>query len=365
MAVPRAPDCDIKSIGPFGGRPAENEAFIGMYVLITPRQFGPIRRIWCWRAISMSSCSLSRPSMLSPVPFPKGDRYIGIGRINTRYRAFGPVRPGSRSSSTSPADSPDTAATPILLLHGLAGFLEIWERNIPALSEHFRVFAPDLAGFGRSDKPEAPYDFSFFARFIRNLMDGLEIERAHLIGHSLGGGAALRFAILYPDRIHRLVLIGSAGLGRRVNLFLRLCTVPLVGELLSRPTPKGAELGLRTCVHDPDTLSEHLIDTARAMAEAPGLQRSFLSTVRALGNLGGLREDALHPVLSRLNEINAPTLAVWGGRDRILPPEHLDVLAAGIPHASRHIFPGCGHMPQWEAAEEFNRLVLDFFLAAY
>ena len=121
------------------------------------------------------------------------DQYVQVGRINTRFRALG------------------NGGSDVILIHGLGGYLEHWTENIEPLADHHRVYALDLVGFGRSDKPEAAYSMPFFARFVRDFMDGQGIERATLAGNSLGGSIALQFAIDFPERVEKLVLDFLAG----------------------------------------------------------------------------------------------------------------------------------------------------------
>ena len=147
------------------------------------------------------------------------DQYVQVGQYNTRFQTQG------------------NGGSNVILIHGLGGYLEHWQQNIESLADRHRVYALDLVGFGRSDKPEADYCLPFFARFVRDFMDCQGIERATLVGNSLGGSIALQFAIDFPSRVEKLVLVDSAGLGKDVTIFLRLVTLPLLGERLTRPRP--------------------------------------------------------------------------------------------------------------------------------
>jgi len=270
------------------------------------------------------------------------DQYIKVGQINTRFWALG------------------DEGTTIILIHGIGGSVEAWTPNINVLAQHHRVYAIDLVGFGRSDKPSMPYSFSYMARFVNDFIQAQHIDRATVIGHSLGGGVSLQFTIQFPDRVEKLVLVSSGGLGRELNLLLRLATLPVIGELLTRPSRKRTAQFLKECIHDPALVTDDLVELFYQMAVLPGAQKSFLATLRADVNLRGLRADAMRSIQHDLATITAPTLIVWGQQDRIVPVAHAHAAERRIPNAELRILDPCGHMPQFERAEEFNALVLGF-----
>jgi 4,5:9,10-diseco-3-hydroxy-5,9,17-trioxoandrosta-1(10),2-diene-4-oate hydrolase len=275
------------------------------------------------------------------VEYPQ-DQYVRVGEVNTRFWALG-----------------DEGAA-VILIHGLGGHVESWVLNVHALAEHHRVFALDLVGFGRSDKPDAPYTLPFFAQFVRDFMETQGIERASLVGHSLGGGIAFQFALLHPDQVEKLVSVDGAGLGKQGNLLLRLGTLPLLGEWASRPSRKGTAQSYRQIVYDPAVITEEAIDISHELDCLPGAQQAMLATLRSLANLWGVREEVYRPILDNLGNISRPTLVVWGKQDTILPVAHARVAEERMPGAHVHIFDPCGHMPQVERPEEFNKLLLEF-----
>jgi len=191
-------------------------------------------------------------------------------------------------------------------------------------------------------------------------MEAQNIDRVSLIGHSLGGGVSLQFTIQFPDKVDKLVLVNSAGLGKEVSLLFRLPTLPIIGELLTRPSRKGTANLLKECVHDPAVVTDELIELGYSLAALPGAQNSFLSMVRTLGNFRGIRKDVLRSIVDNFTTITAPTLVFWGQQDRILPVAHAYVAEKRIPNARLHIFDPCGHLTQLERPEEFNSLVLEF-----
>ena len=269
-------------------------------------------------------------------------QYTKVGQINTRFWALGDKGPT------------------VLLIHGIGGSLEDWMLNADALAKHYRVYALDLVGSGHSDKPSASYSFSYMAQFVKDFMKAENIDRASLIGHSLGGGVSLQFSIQFPDKVEKLVLANSAGLGKKVTLLLRLLTLPIIGKLLARPSRKGTAKFLKECVYDSTLITDELIEFGYSLAALPGAQDSLLSMVHTLGNIRGMREDVLRSIVDNLTTIIAPTFILWGQQDRILPVAYAHVAEKKIPNVQLHIFDPCGHFPQLECPEEFNSLVLKF-----
>ena len=270
------------------------------------------------------------------------DQFIQVGQIKTRYWASG------------------DHGTAVVLVHGIGASIEDWIFNINALAEHHRVYALDLVGSGHTDKPSVRYSLPYLAQFVNDFMEAQGIDRANLIGNSLGGFVALQFAIQFPHRLEKLVLVSSAGLGQEVYLPFRLCSLPLVGEWLTRPSRKSTAQLLTDCVHDPALVTDEWIERGYQLSTLPGAQASFLAILRAGCTLRGIREDTRRPIADNMASITAPTLIIWGQQDRILPVGHAYVAHQGIPNAQLHIFESCGHVPQMECAQEFNSLVLKF-----
>jgi len=269
-------------------------------------------------------------------------QYTKVGQVNTRFWALG------NEGST------------VLLIHGIGGSLEDWILNAEAIAKNHRVYALDLVGYGHSDKPSASYSFSYMAQFVKDFMEAESIDRASLIGHSLGGGVSLQFSIQFPDKVDKLVLVGSAGLGQQVTLLLRVLTLPIIGKFLARPSRKGTADFLKACLYDSALVTDELIDFGYSLASLPGAQDALLSTVRTLGNIRGMRKDALRPIAENLTNITVPTLIFWGEQDRIIPVAHAHVAENKIPDTQLHVFDPCGHFPQLECPEEFNSIALKF-----
>jgi pimeloyl-ACP methyl ester carboxylesterase len=249
---------------------------------------------------------------------------------------------------------------PVVLLHGTASSLEMWAHTVPALAERHRVIALDMVGFGYSSRPDGPLSPGLLADVVRWTLEILEIGRAHLVGLSLGGAVALRLALDRPEMAATLTLVGSAGLGDGAHPLFRLLSVPVIGELLSRPSLAGTRYLVRQCFADPAHVDDALVDFSHSLACMPGSRRSLLSGIRSLGIFGRLHPDVKEAYGGRLHELRAPTLLIWGEEDRILPARHARQAHERIPGSELHILPGCGHLVQIECAGRFNALLSEF-----
>jgi 4,5:9,10-diseco-3-hydroxy-5,9,17-trioxoandrosta-1(10),2-diene-4-oate hydrolase len=249
----------------------------------------------------------------------------------------------------------------IVLLHGGGPGASSWSnfaRNIPVLAEHFHVLAVDQPGYGRSDKPtEHPQYFVHSASALKDLLDHLEItSRVHLLGNSLGGGAAVRFALDYPDRAGKLVLMGPGGLS--TNLFAPDPTegVKLLSKFNYEPTRENLEAFLRIMVFDQSLVTDELIDERFASASTP----EALAATRAMGKSFASADFEKGMLWRDAYKLRQPVLLIWGREDRVNPLDGALVATKLIPRAQLHVFGGCGHWAQLEKFHEFNRLAVDF-----
>ncbi len=191
---------------------------------------------------------------------------------------------------------------------------------------------------------------------LKDLLDHLGIERAHLLGNSLGGGAAVRFALDFPDRAGRLVLMGPGGLS--VNLFAPDPTegVRNLGKFSYRPTRENLEAFLRIMVFDQSLVTEELIDERFEAASAP----ESLAAAKAMGKSFSSADFELGMLWRDAYKLRQRVLLIWGREDRVNPLDGALVALKMIPRAQLHVFGGCGHWAQLEKFEEFNRITADF-----
>lgn len=270
------------------------------------------------------------------------NHFITINNLSARYWVEGHGEP------------------PVILIHGLGASAEIWMHNIFSFAQRYRTYVPDLVGFGLTEKPDVTYTSSNFTDFMRSFLDAVGVNRAHLVGMSLGGGIALSFSLRYPERVRTLVLSGSAGLGRDISVLMRLAALPLAGEWLPLPRRKGIEYVLKRCVFNPEVITDDLVELYYRYLSLPGAQRVIFSVLRTHCSLFGVRASVIEPILKALHTITQPTLIIWGKQDRIFPFSHATTACEKIPHAKLHILDECGHIPNFEKPEEFNTLVLNF-----
>jgi pimeloyl-ACP methyl ester carboxylesterase len=247
----------------------------------------------------------------------------------------------------------------LILLHGGNGSIEFWLYNIATLAQHHQVYAFDMVGSGKSDYPDRSYSLGDQAEFLLGLMLALDIDTATLIGNSMGGGVALEFTKLYPERVDRLVLVDSMGLGREISLGIRLITLPAVVKLL-RPGRWMVPAMLKSNFYDSSQLPPEWLEFRYPIFAIPGRNRVILRLGQSNFNLAGVRADVYQPILASLPHITHKTLIIWGECDRIIPVKHAYIAAAGLPNSQLEIFSNCGHHPYLEDPVKFDRLVLDF-----
>ncbi|ADI14602.1 alpha/beta hydrolase fold protein [Truepera radiovictrix DSM 17093] len=254
--------------------------------------------------------------------------------------------------------------SPVLLLHGLSRSLEDWSATLAPLGAHHRVYALDLAQFNAASR-DAYAALGDFAHFAKAFLDAVGEHRPlAVIGNSLGGAVALRFAADYPERVAKLVLAGSAGFGRGLLWLLRLLALPGVGELCLALDRLAAEIALRCIFYDPRFATRARVRETLELVRRPGAKRALLRALRAFGSPLGVRAAWRRELAQRLAAHPVPMLVVWGERDRILPVRHLQRVRRLYPHARTHLFRNTGHAPQLERAAAFNRLVLEFLAEA-
>jgi pimeloyl-ACP methyl ester carboxylesterase len=252
---------------------------------------------------------------------------------------------------------------PVVLIHGMLNSSSHWQAVAEALAGDYTVVAPDLIGHGDSAAPRGDYSLGAHAASIRDLLAAIGIDRASIVGHSLGGGVAMQFFYQFPQRVERLVLISSGGLGREVSPLLRTAALPGMSGLLSltiHPRLLGALRSSGSRLRERGVGSGvYLQAIARALRplENADARQAFLHTLRSVIDMHGQRVSAT----DRLGLLEAiPTLIVWGERDRTIPIEHGRLAHAAIPHSFFRTLPRAAHFPHLEDPEGLSAVLREF-----
>ncbi len=258
-----------------------------------------------------------------------------------------------------------TGAGPVLLLvHGITGSSASWQPVMGLLAEAgHTVLAPDLPGHGGSERHRGDHSLGAHASILRDLLQVLDLPRATVVGHSLGGGVAMVFAYQFPERVERLGLVDSGGLGREVSPLIRAATLP------------GAEWVIRAATTPPLLRAVGTVGGALArvgirpggdVAEIAGgvaslgdgeRRAAFVRTARSIASAGGQRVSASERLY--LAE-HVPVLLVWGDRDPVIPIAHGRAAHAALPASRLEVFPGAGHFPMLDDPARFAALLTDW-----
>jgi pimeloyl-ACP methyl ester carboxylesterase len=259
------------------------------------------------------------------------------------------------------ADSGDGPV--VLFIHGILGSQQQWSHLVDQMDDDHRVVLPDLFGHGESAKPLGDYSLSSHAATMRDLLDHLGVDRVTLVGHSLGGGIAMQFFYLFPERVDRLVLVSSGGLGREVNVALRSATLPGAAQVLSvvasAPVLSRVEALGRVASKVGWRPSADLAAVWKGFSSLGDREsrQAFLATTRAVIDIGGQSISA-HDHLG--GSLPIPTLIVWGSRDHMIPASHALSVEQSLPECRVEIFEGAGHFPHLDDPDRFARVLRDF-----
>ena len=247
----------------------------------------------------------------------------------------------------------------LVLLHGSGPGVSGWSNfrgNFPVFAGQFRTVVMDMPGFGKSERPHLDRAYPRVAADgLARLLDGLGIERAHLLGNSMGGYVALEFALAYPDRVNRMVLMGPGGLAVNVLGPDPSEGARRLGDFMMAPSKAAMEAWVDTMLANKAVVDDQLIEERLANAMAPGALESAIAIFSSLG-----QHPEPVPLFARLKGIKAPALITWGRDDRMLPVEGALMGFRQLPNAELHIFSKCGHWAQVERKAEFERLVIEF-----
>ena len=253
---------------------------------------------------------------------------------------------------------------PLILVHGLGSYIPAWKKNIAALSDHYRVIAVDLPGFGKSYKHVDEFSMSFFAETVVRLQKSLAIERATWVGHSMGGQISIQGALFYPDNIKQLVLISPAGFeqfseqeGAMMTQFVTPASIKATPDSMVRKT-------FQTTFYEFPEEAAFMAEDRVAIRGADGFE---LYTKAYAGSVRAMLEE---PVFARLADVQQPTLIIFGKQDALIPNKQLhpqmttlQVAEKGhtnLPDSRLEMVDQAGHFVQFEQAGQVNQLILNF-----
>ena len=238
---------------------------------------------------------------------------------------------------------------PVLLLHGFGADLNTWMFTQPALSEGRRAIALDLPGHGGSTKDVGTGDVGLFADAVSAALAALDISRAHLVGHSMGGAVALALAARDPSLVASVTAIASAGLGPDIN-------AAFIEGFIHAVRRREATEVLRMLVHDPSLVSRTMVEDVLRYKRLDGVDAALRTVAQAWFGRGRQSVN----LIDALGTIAAPMQLIWGRSDRIVPIAHAETLASRVP---LHVLEDTGHLPHMEKAGEVNRLLRRFIEA--
>jgi 2-hydroxy-6-oxonona-2,4-dienedioate hydrolase len=268
--------------------------------------------------------------------------WLDAGGISTRYLHAG-----------------KTGKPTLLLLHGVGGHAEAYARNLRAHAEHFDVWAIDMIGHGWTDKASYNLEVSHYVDHVLKFMDAIGVQRAHISGESLGGWVASRIAADHPERVERLVLNTAGGSQADPNVMARLKALSL--QAASDPSWEFIKARVEWLMADKSQVNDDLVATRQAIYAQPGMAEAMTFNM-ALQEMDIRLRNLIQP--EDYGRIKAPTLVLWTSDDPTADVSEGRRIASMIPGALFTVMDGCGHWPQFEDTETFDRLHIGFLQGA-
>jgi pimeloyl-ACP methyl ester carboxylesterase len=236
---------------------------------------------------------------------------------------------------------------PVIFLHGAGAGAVTWYQSIGTIAKSFHVIVPDIVGYGESDKPNAPYDRPYYAKWLKDFLIELKISKTHIVGLSQGGAIALQFTIDNPEMVEKLVLVDSAGLDAKVSFR------PFIGMVWMNcfPSSLADRFNLSYILHKPENMDPNLSLYSIAVLKDKGGKNVFMQGRGAA--ISKISEELLQ-------QINNETLIIWGKDDKIISVDLGELAAKIIPNANIQIIKDAGHMPLIDQPKIFNKILTDF-----
>ncbi len=236
---------------------------------------------------------------------------------------------------------------PVIFLHGAGAGAVTWYPSINTISGNFQVIAPDIVGYGESDKPDAPYNRPYFSKWLKDFLKELKISKAHIVGLSQGGAIALQFAIDNAEMVDKLVLVDAAGLGAKVSFWPLIATI----WMNSFPSAMANRFNSRYILHKPINRDPNHSSYSIGVLKYKGGKNAFKQG----------RGTAVSKISEELlKQIENETLIIWGKDDKLFPVEYGEAAAKIIPNAKLHLIQDAGHLPLMDQPGIFNKILGDF-----
>jgi len=244
---------------------------------------------------------------------------------------------------------------PVLFIHGVGQTAYTWRKNLPVFAQQFLTIAPDMVGYGFSDKPELTYSVEENSEFILALLNALRIKQTHIVACGSGAVYALDFMIHYPERVGRGVMIAPGGLTKAFPYWVRMLGGPLANPASMMFGRKAVAETLSACFFDQTVIKEEDIETTFAALDSKIAKDALIRSIQNFNE---------EEVLSRLKTLQHDTLFVWGEDDKVRPPREFARNYIGIPpRAQEMLVRNTGHLVHEEKPEKFNAAAMDFLMS--
>lgn len=267
------------------------------------------------------------------------DKYLKINGLSFRYREAG-------------------NGDVLVLVHGIAGFVEEWEPSMKKLCNFFRVIALDLPGHGLSDKPEIPYTIDNLTKFLKDFVTAKKLENFYLAGHSLGGPVCLNFVIKYPSLAKKLIIINSAF--TKIPFSFRIAS-PAFFQRIKITVPRLLVKAVsKQNFYNKNILDDDWLNPAYNYINKPGALRAMFSVFHECISFRGLKKELVSTFLHGLSRIKIPVLIIYGDKDRFLPNENSFLIHRLIKNSRIYKVADCGHELQYECCDAFCNIAVEF-----
>ena len=240
---------------------------------------------------------------------------------------------------------------PVILLHGWLGSWGYWLDTMEALKKSHRCYALDFWGFGESGKRRNSYDLGDFADLVDQFMDRLGIESAPVVGHSMGGTVALSLALTRPERVKRVIVVGSPIVGNSLNIFLRLAGRPWIASIVWQ-MPSALQFGIKI-------FSPYVVKDWSSWYKMITRDLSRTTLQAFFSSINSLHKTDLRP---QLPGITTPVMGIYGVGDRVVKPSQANIIDHSAPVSKVKMMEGSGHFPMLDEPEAFNKELAEFLL---